>query len=86
MKFNVSAVLETLAAPSIECIRNLGKDRTMTIPLKGKVSVYCLAGILWASVEGKGEDILVEAGQTRVIEGRGKLVISALDDSRLWVG
>ncbi|HUX36749.1 MAG TPA: DUF2917 domain-containing protein [Rectinemataceae bacterium] len=86
MNLKASAVLESVGMPALDTVRDLGKDKAITIPLKGRVNVYCLSGNLWASVEGKSEDIIVQAGQTRVIEGRGRLVVSALDSSRIWIG
>ncbi|HUX42655.1 MAG TPA: DUF2917 domain-containing protein [Rectinemataceae bacterium] len=86
MNLKATAVLESVAMPAIESARELAYDRTIAIPLKGRVSLYCLSGSLWATLDKEGEDILVEAGQTRVIEGRGRLVISALKDSKLYVG
>ena len=86
MNLKASAVLESVGMPTFDTVRDLGKDKAITIPLKGRVTVYCLSGNLWASVEGKRDDIIVEAGQSRVVEGRGRLVVSALDSSRLWIG
>lgn len=87
MNLKATAVLETLPLPRIESVRDLRKDETLSLSLKkGKVSLYCLSGCLWASLEGRHEDILVQAGETRDLEGRGRLVISALDHSRMWIG
>jgi hypothetical protein len=86
MNLKATAVLETVGMPSIESARELAYDRTISTTLNGRISLYCLSGALWATLERKGEDILVEAGQTRVIEGKGRLVISALKDSKLYLG
>ena len=86
MNLKATTVLESLGMTSIETVRDLAHDRAISIPLKGRINVYWLSGSLWATLEKDGEDILVEAGQTRSIEGRGRLVISALQDSRFFVG
>ena len=86
MNLKATAVLESLGSPSIESLVELAHDKAIASTLKGRVSVYCLSGSLWVTLEKQGEDILIEAGQTRTIEGRGRLVISALQDSRLYVG
>ena len=86
MNLKATAVLESVAMPRVESARELAYDKAFAMPLKGRVSLYCLSGSLWATLENEGEDILVEAGQTRVIEGRGRLVVSALKDSKLYIG
>ena len=85
MQFKASAILETVGMPAVETVRSLAKDEALSFFLKGNATIYSLAGTLWVTLEGKGEDILIEAGESRTVEGRGHLVVSALADSRFWI-
>ncbi|MDA8410518.1 MAG: DUF2917 domain-containing protein [Treponema sp.] len=86
MNLKATTILESLGMPSIETSRDLADDQALSIKLEGRITVYCVAGSLWVTLEKDGEDILIAAGQTRSIEGRGRLVISALQDSKFYVG
>jgi len=85
MNTKAIAILETLPSSLGTTVRSLGKGKTLALVPQGVTSVYCLAGVLWITRDGLGKDIIVKAGETSAIGGRGRIVISAFEDSRLWV-
>jgi hypothetical protein len=85
MNTKAIAILEVVTSPSDSSVRSLEAGKVLSLTGKHDRSVYCLYGVLWVTREGNSEDILVRAGETRAIPGCGRLVISALENSRLWV-
>jgi len=85
MNTKAIAILEVVTSPIDSSVRSLGAGQILSLGRKGGSSVYCLSGALWVTREGSPADIVVRAGETRAIPGKGRLVISAFEDSRLWV-
>lgn len=48
-------------------------------------AILCLSGSLWITRHGQGEDIILEPGQSIVLDGRGCAVVQALGHSTLRV-
>ncbi|MFZ4617118.1 MAG: DUF2917 domain-containing protein [Rectinemataceae bacterium] len=86
MNIKAINVLETLSLPVAAPVTSLAKGSTFSLEAQGPVSLYCISGALWATVSGNPADLLVQAGETQVIEGRGKLLLSAFETSRFWIG
>ncbi len=79
------AILEVVGMPKVSGVQSLAADKTMVLEEARPVLVYCLTGTLWLTRAGQSEDIVLRAGETRKLEGRGRIVISAFEDSRLTV-
>ncbi|NUP09427.1 MAG: DUF2917 domain-containing protein [Polyangiaceae bacterium] len=48
--------------------------------LRGRtLEVRCDAGLLWVTVEGAPDDVLLRAGECVMLSGRGLVVIEALE-------
>jgi hypothetical protein len=85
MNTKAIAILEVVSNPLGTTIQSLGAGKTLTIRTKGPSSVYCMQGSLWITREGDPTDLIVKAGETRSIDGVGRIVISAFENSKLWV-
>ena len=85
MNSKAIAILEVVGMPVGSLVRSLEAGNTLKFEGNETRSVYCLNGALWVTREGLIEDIVVKAGETREIGGRGRIVISAFENSRLWV-
>ncbi len=81
------AVLEVVGLPTVSSVRSLALGSTLNLPgtRDSTPLVYCLTGTLWVTRGGNPEDIILRSGETRKVDGRGPLVISAFEDSRLTV-
>ncbi|MEI6386796.1 MAG: DUF2917 domain-containing protein [Spirochaetota bacterium] len=86
MNIKAITVLETLTIPVAAPVTSLAKGSTFSVEATGPVSLYCISGALWATVSGNPADLLVQAGETKRIEGRGRLLVSAFETSRFWIG
>ena len=89
-RLQAKAVEPALAAPGHELF-TAGRDaaaRATLIMQRGEVlsirvgrrpyRVACVAGRLWATMDGSSVDALLVAGESLVYRGRGKVVIQAL--------
>ncbi len=85
MNTKAIAILEVLSNPLGSTVQSLEAGKTLSISGKGPSSVYCMQGSLWITREGDPMDLIVKAGETRSIDGVGRIVISAFENSRLWV-
>jgi hypothetical protein len=47
------------------------------------VEVRCLSGVMLATFEGDVEDHVIEAGESFLVHGRGRLVLAALQPGRV---
>jgi hypothetical protein len=57
----------------------LPKGTTATLQAGTRpVSITCVAGLVWATIEGSTTDHLVRAGETACFDRRGSIVIEAL--------
>lgn len=59
----------------------LGLGQILALPLRGQVRVSCEAGLLWVTGGDVG-DVLLHAGYSTVLAGRGRVVLEALESSR----
>ena len=53
----------------------------LALPLRGQVRVWCDAGGLWVT-GGDAGDVLLHAGYSTVVSGRGRVVLEALEPAR----
>ncbi|WP_441292316.1 drug/metabolite exporter YedA [Sorangium sp. KYC3313] len=64
----------------------LGKGRLWTHRLRGgPLLLSCTAGAVWITREGAPEDVVLEAGSSYGGEGRGLLVVEALEPAQIAV-
>ncbi|WP_437708844.1 drug/metabolite exporter YedA [Sorangium sp. So ce448] len=64
----------------------LGKGRLWTHRLRGgPLLLSCTAGAVWITREGEPEDVVLEAGSSYGGEGRGLLVVEALEPAQIAV-
>ena len=47
------------------------------------VRVVCTAGVLWLTVEGEAGDILLAAGESHLVRGRGLALLEAIGTGRV---
>ena len=59
----------------------LGLGQILALPLRGQVRVACDAGLLWVTGGSVG-DVLLHAGYSTVVSGRGRVVLEALESAR----
>lgn len=57
----------------------------LSLRSRGALRVACLIGRLWVTAEGDAEDILLEAGQSRLVAAGALVVIEALADAQAVV-
>ena len=53
------------------------------LPRVGGLMLSCREGTVWLTREGDGEDHVLKAGDALQVEGRGRVVVQALDPARL---
>lgn len=63
--------------------RHLARRNTMRLAPRKPVQVTCVRGLLWITQTGWPHDILLRPGQNWVSQGRGSLVLEAMEESVL---
>lgn len=53
------------------------------VPDAGGLTLRCLSGCLWITLDNDARDIILDAGQSFVPEGRQRAIVYALEASRL---
>jgi hypothetical protein len=81
MKKGTIAILEVVGIPAESKILALASGQVAVLPKAQGRSIHCLVGSLWVTREGDAIDHVIEAGKIWRVEGRGKIVLSALGDS-----
>lgn len=62
-------------------VLQLPRRAVIAEPLRGLVEVRCERGSLWVTLDGALADVVLEAGDAAVFDGRGRLVVEALADA-----
>jgi hypothetical protein len=85
MKKGTIAILEVVGVPAESEILSLASGQVAALPSAQGRTIHCLVGSLWVTREGDAIDHVIEAGRTWTVEGRGRVVLSALGDARCRV-
>lgn len=62
---------------------NLGYEQMLLIKNEAQTKVKVLYGGVWLTEEGLSQDQIVGAGETAVVHSRGRVLLEALQPSRL---
>lgn len=65
--------------------RSLGRRELFTLETTGRVTVSCLDGMLWLTLDGDGADYVLAPGQALRVPADQRAVIQALAESRFGV-
>jgi hypothetical protein len=79
------AILEVVGMPQEGGYISLARGEALGLPSLAGRSVSCFVGAIWLTQAGKPEDIVLGAGERHVVEGRGRVVISALEGGQIRI-
>lgn len=65
--------------------RSLGRKDVFTLEAADRVTVSCLDGMLWITLDGDGSDYVLATGQALRVPAGNRAVIEALAESRFGV-
>ena len=64
----------------------LKKHQLLTLKeTQPKMAIECKQGVIWVTHSGESQDYLLRAGRHYIPNGKGSLVIEALDDAYLHI-
>ena len=67
-----------MSNPSNSLVRALRRDRCLHLVNPRHLCVRAERGTLWITVDGELQDIQLDAGQSRVFDGRIKVLVSSI--------
>lgn len=65
------------------CIQALNKNQTLTITRPEYTQIECFNGCVWVTQDGDPRDILLEAGETLVVDQPARVLVHALESSKV---
>ncbi len=67
------------------CIQALNKNQTLTIARPEHTQIECFNGCVWVTQDGDPKDILLEAGQSLLLEQPARVLVHALESSQVSI-
>lgn len=67
-------------------MHELAARELLSGPIEASVTLRCALGRVWLTLAGSREDIVLEAGEQRTLPADRRVVIEALEPSRLHLG
>ena len=65
------------------CVQALNKNQTLTLARPKHTQIECFNGCVWVTQDGNPKDILLEAGETLVVDQPARVLVHALESSQV---
>ena len=72
-----------LTTPTNRCAQAIAKNKILEIKHALGITIACLAGSIWVTLDNDMRDMILHAGHSFTVESNQRILIQALDTARI---